>query len=969
MIIPKTYELIKTEEIPEIHATAYRLHHIKSGARLLLLETEDENKVFSITFRTTPTDSTGVPHIMEHSVLCGSEKYPLKDPFIELVKGSLNTFLNAMTWPDKTMYPVASCNDADFKNLMSVYMDAVLHPNIYHTENIFRQEGWHYELPDKDSPISYNGVVYNEMRGAFSDPDTVMEHEITKGLYEGSTYAVISGGDPDHIPDLTYEDFIAFHKRYYHPSNSYIYLYGNMDFTERLEWLSDAYLSSYDAIDPKSEITFSSEMPTPKNRHAYYNISEGEKEKSIFSYAASVGNLTDPIRSLAFQVISYALLNAPGAPLKKALLDAGIGADIYGGYDSSYKKPIFSVIAKDTDKKDYDRFQTIVKDVLQKTIREGIPKRTLLAGINNIEFSMREADSGSIPRGLVYGMEIAETWLHDEETALVHMHYDESFATLKKLAESDYFEKVIEESLLNNPHVVTVLLEGKEKYTDEKDQKIASRLASLKESLSDSEKEELIRKTRELKDYQAEKDTEEAMQTIPLLTLEDISEEPQKVSNIEDTVFGYPLLVHSYDTNGIGYLDIRFSLESVDISDFPYVGLLKNLYTLLDTKKHTYRELSDEISLLTGGIAASTSLLSKEGHKDCDVEHFSITARYLKDHTKDTVELVREIFTETVFTDTKRILEVIREMKAGLSESLISSGHMTARRRVLSYVDKKEYANDLLGGISFYRFLENLTEHFEEEKGALVSKLTELSEKIFTSSSVLISFTGREELASLLKGALPSYLSVLPKKEFAKGNRDIKPFPENEGFKTSSMVQYVAMGGCFTKYGDMYTGAFSVLATLLRYEYLWLNLRVQGGAYGCSFSATQNGEVAFTSYRDPHLKNTIAVYKKIPEYLNTLTISDRELLKYIIGTIGDVDIPVQPNTRGSRDLDRYLLGITDSERKKTRQQILHCTIEDLRSLASILSKVLEENHIAVIGSEAKIEADKDALKTITTLKG
>ncbi len=907
---------------------------------------------------------------MEHSVLCGSDKYPLKDPFVELLKGSLNTFLNAMTWPDKTMYPVASRNDQDFKNLMSIYMDAVLHPNIYKTDKILKQEGWHYELDRPDGEIIYNGVVYNEMRGAFSDPDTVLEHAMTRALYPGTTYEVVSGGDPMFIPDLTYDQFIAFHQRYYHPANSFILLYGDMDFTERLNWLDEAYLSKYDAIDPKTDIPKTQSFTAVKRVECSYNVAAGEEEgHSVFQYARAMDNLFDPVGYLAFQVLGYALLNAPGAPIKKALLDAGIGDDIYGGYDSGYREPDFTVTAKGTDPKDFDRFLSIIDEVLKKVVKDGIPKKTLYAGIHNIEFSLREADFGRMPRGLVYCFGMMDTWLHDETKALIHLQYDESFKKLKALVETDYFEKLVEKELLENPHGTAILMKAKSGIAEENDGKIKEKLAAYKASLSKEEIEALIEDTKALKAYQEAPDSEEAIRSIPLLKLEDVEEAPKEFKTEEMTLAGEKLLFHEIPTNGIGYAGFRFSLSKVPLEDFEYAGFLKNLYTLLSTKSHTYGELSDEISLKTGGIGFAAMTLAPEDGAMPLVERMNVTARFLEADTADAIALLREILTETVFSDRNRVREVLGELRSGLQESLVARGDSTASRRVLSYSTAKAAEDEALGGLDYFRFLDRLEKQYEENADRTIEKLQEVAAKIFTKDNVLVSFTGSRSGLDAFKPAAEALLNALPSRELPDADRTFAFEKKNEGLKTSSMVQYTAIGGNFKKYGYGYTGAYLVLRTILGFDYLWMNLRVKGGAYGCGSQFLKNGDVVFTSFRDPNLKETLGIYRAIPAYIRGLEIGPRDMTKYILGTFGAMDMPMQPSMEGETATTLYEQGTTDEMRLATRREVLHCTLEDLHALADPIEKVLSEDAYCTVGGETKVAENEALFTTVSTLQG
>lgn len=964
------YELILQDRVDEIRANAYLLHHKKSGAKLMLLETEDDNKVFSVTFKTTPENSTGVPHIMEHSVLCGSDKYPLKDPFVELCKGSLNTFLNAITWPDKTSYPVASRNAADFRNLMSVYMDAVFHPNIYKTKNILKQEGWHYELESEDGELALNGVVYNEMRGAFSNPDTILENALTKHLYPGTTYEVVSGGDPECIPDLTYEEFIAFHKRYYHPSNAFIFLYGDVDFEERLVWLDEAYLSAYDAIDPKTEVGLAKHFEAPKDVHTYYNVAEGEEQdNSVFLFASGMDELFDPVESKAMEVLSYALLNAPGAPIKKALLKEGIGADVYGGYDSGYRQPNFSVISKGSDPANYGRFQEIIRETLRESIEKGIPKKTLLAGINNIEFTLREADFGRMPKGLVYNFAVADTWLHEESKALVNLKFDETFRKLKELTETDYFENLAKQRILENPYAVTILMEAKAGLAEEGDRKLAEKLAAYKATLSKEEIRALIEDTKALKAYQEAEETKEALESIPLLKLSDVDPDPMPLKNEVQTFDGIPLLYHRIPTSGIGYLEVRFPLSALNEEELHLSALLRELYTQVDTESHSYQELGDEISFETGGIGAATNVYSKKTAPDEPVTDLGITARYLFDHTEGTVKLLREVFGHSVFTDMDRVKEILDGLVSTGQEALVSAGHNTAVKALFAESRKGPWLESELNGLGCFRYFADLKAHFEERKADLAEKLKAVEEKIFSKAGMILSFTGDGEGLEILKKTLPAWLDGIPEKALPAAEVPFTPSRKRTGIRTSSMVQYTAMGGNFRRHGFSYTGVFRVFTTLMRYEYLWMNIRVKGGAYGCMTRITRSGDFALVSYRDPHLKNTLDVYRGVADYMENLELNDRDMLKYILGTMGEEDMPMQPSQEGSSALSSWLSGITDEDIKATRHEILNCRVEDLRALAPVIREMLAEERYVTLGSETKIEEEKALFDGIETLQG
>lgn len=968
--IPSAYELIRTERIEEIGTDAYVLRHIKSGAHLILMDADDTNKVFDIGFRTPPADDTGVPHILEHSVLCGSVKYPCKDPFVELAKGSLNTFLNAMTYPEKTMYPVASYNDKDFKNLMDVYMDAVFNPNIYRNERIFRQEGWHYEMESAESPLEINGVVYNEMKGAFSDPESVLERFTKAVLFKDTPYAFESGGDPEAIPELTPEAFLAFHSRYYHPSNSYIYLFGKMDYEERLIYLDREYLSGYDAIDPMSDIPEQEPFTEMAHETLSYDISEGEDEdEAIFSWSKVTGGLMDPVESLAMEVLGYALLNAPGAPIKKELLEKGLGIEIYGGYDSSYRQPLFNVTAKGAEKEKADAFEEVIDRVLREVAENGIPKKTLYAGINNIEFSTREADFGRYPKGLIYGLQIYDTWIHDEEKAFVHLKYNESFEKIKKLAETDYFEKLIREKLIDNNYGAVVIATPEKGLTQEREQALEEKLAAMKAALSDEEITTIVEETAALKEYQETPSTDEELRSLPILSISDIRRKVEPFVNEEREIDGIRTVYHDIRTSGIGYFALYLPVDNVPAEDFPYLALLKNFYTLLDTRNFGYQELGDEIGLYTGGIGAEVTTVSDPSRSQAVRLYFSVRGKTLYKNTEDMVRLFTEIFCGTRFEDTARMKEIISEIRMEMQNGLVNSGHSTALKRVLSYSSVNAKEDDLLGGVSFYRFLEDLEKNFDARKAALYEKLVELQQKIFCRDGAVISYTGEEEGIRVLAETLPAFTGRLSGETREKADQQVKLEVLNEGFKCSSQVQYVSAGGNFKEHGFEYRGSMRVLKTILGYEYLWIRLRVKGGAYGCMSYFNRDGEMAFVSFRDPNLKETLEVYEGIPEYLRNLQIDDRDMTKYIIGTISESDTPLQPAALGMRSFMALMMGITTEQLQKERDEVLNCTVEDLRRLADPVESVLSDRMFCAVGGEDKIEENKALFTSVKQLTG
>ncbi|MCD2491416.1 insulinase family protein [Lacrimispora sp. NSJ-141] len=965
------YEKIKEKDIEELNSKAEVLRHKKSGARIFLLSNEDENKVFAVGFRTPVSDSTGVPHIMEHSVLCGSEKFPVKDPFVELVKGSLNTFLNAMTYSDKTVYPVASCNDKDFQNLMDVYLDAVFHPNIYHNEMIFKQEGWHYELENEEGPLALNGVVYNEMKGVFSSPESVLDRYIRKVLFPDTTYRFESGGDPEEIPELTYEQFLEFHRTYYHPSNSYIYLYGNMDMEEKLRFLDEEYLSHYEARAVDSEITMQKEFTPESEYEIFYPVTEEESEegKTYLSVNTVVGTDLDARLYVAFQILEYALLSAPGAPLKQALIDAGVGTDIYGGYDSGVLQPVFSVIAKNTEKNKKEQFLSVIRKTLETLAEEGIDEKSLEAGINYYEFKYREADFGPYPKGLMYGLQCFDSWLYDENDPFMHLEFGESFDYLKEHRKDGYFEALITDYLLNNLHQAVIILSPKKGLDKEREEKQMDVLAKKLDSMKAEERRELVRQTEELKEYQQEPSSREALETIPMLSREDIGKEAALLAYQEKEEAGVPVLHTELFTSGIGYLRLAFDAGMTAPEDWPYLGFLKAVLGMVNTERHSYLELFNEINIETGGI--NTSLGSYPVLKDPGSFRlsFDFTAKAFYDKIGKAFGFIDEILHTSIVEDEKRIYELAARMRSRMKERILAGGHSTAVLRAGSYHSAVAAFGEATSGIDYYRFLERLENGFEKEKETLFRKLRELMERIFRKENLFISFTADGTGYENFKMELPDFLNGL------SGGNDDKGFPlrtvssevisleqKNEGFKASSQVQYVARCGNFRDAGYSYTGALRILQVILSYDYLWTQVRVKGGAYGVMSGFGRSGDGYFVSYRDPNLGKTSRVFEGVPEYLRNFQADERDMTKYIIGTISSMDTPMNPSARGGRDMMMYLSGITQEMLQKERDQVIGAGEEDIRALAGITQAVLDTGDICALGNDGKIEAEKQLFK-------
>lgn len=963
------YEVLKEENLQDIHSKGWLLRHKKTGARVMLIENDDENKVFNIAFRTPPKNSTGVAHILEHSVLCGSREFPLKDPFVELVKGSLNTFLNAMTYPDKTCYPVASCNDRDFQNLMHVYLDAVFYPNIYKKEEIFRQEGWNYHLEQKEGPLKYNGVVYNEMKGAFSSPDDVLEREIMNSLFPDTTYGCESGGDPVNIPDLSYEEFLDFHRQYYHPSNSFIYLYGNMDMEEKLEFIDSHYLSAFDALSIDSEIKDQEAFAQVKDIQKNYPVSEdeGEEDNTYLSYNVVVGEAADINLSLAFEVLDYALLSAPGAPLKQALLDAKIGKDIYGSFEDGIKQTYFSIVAKGANLSQKEEFVKVIRDTLTKIAEEGIDKKAVTAGINYYEFRFREADFSSYPKGLMYGLDILSSWLYDDTKPFCEVQLLEGFAFLKKALEEGYFEELIRKYLLDNTHGAILSLVPEKGLAAKRDKELEEKLEAYRKSLSDEELTRMVERTKALEAYQESEEDPEALTCIPMLSREDIKKEITGLTNEEHFVDDSLFLYHDVCTNGIGYADLLFEIHDFDVNTVHYLGLLKSVLGAVDTENYSYGELFNEVNARTGGIAYGIEVFDSAKDTDAFRAMFAVRGKALYPEMDFMFSMIREVLTTSKLEDTKRLYEIIARVKSRAQANLVSAGHSTAVLRGASYASPMAAFQDEMAGIGYYQFIEKLEKDFESCKDEIVKNLRKVMEEVLRPENFCVSYTGERTSLDAVKAQAAEIKKVLFNGQKPESVKQAPCVKKNEAFKTSGQVQYVAQNGNFLKKGLEYTGALEILKVILSYDYLWINIRVKGGAYGCMSGFKRNGESFLVSYRDPHLKRTLEVYQGVPAYIRAFEADEREMTKYIIGTISNKDVPRTPQMQGSVSKAAYFSNVTEEMLQKERDQILGAQKEDIQALAALVEAVLSDEQICVVGSETAIEKAEDVFMEVKPL--
>lgn len=959
----KNYKIIQKKELKDIKSQATYLIHEKTNAKVLLIQNDDENKAFTIGFRTPPVDDTGVPHIIEHSVLCGSKKYPVKEPFVNLMKSSLNTFLNAMTFNDKTIYPVASCNDKDFQNLIDVYLDAVFYPNILTNEKIFRQEGWHYELADKDSELIYNGVVYNEMKGVFSNPESIVEREAGSVLFPDTTYGSESGGDPKAIPSLTYENFKKFYQKYYHPSNSYIILYGNFNASEKLEYFDKEYLSKFDKIDPESLINEQAPFEKMITKEIEYPLGkeEDDAKKTYLTYNVAFPKGLSQVELVGMDVVTQVIVEANGSPIERALLENNIGEVISGGFDSGIMQPTLTIKAKNANVEDANKFKEIIEDKFKEFVSAGLSRKAIEAALNSIEFKVREADFGGMSKGVIYAINALGTWLYDDNDPFSAFDFTNIFNTLRENINTHFYEELIEKYLINTNHKALVICKPNKSLQEEKENKVKEELKEYKNSLSSEDIERIIKDTKELKEYQAREDSIEDVNKIPLLKKEDLSYNYVPYKNNEKLINGIKVINHDYNTNGISYVRILFDAKNIGNKYLPYLGLLANTLGRVDTKNYSYLEIEQETNIHTGGIGFSLSTYSKNG---CAQPYFDASFKAVYNKTGKAIELIKEVLTNSIFKK-ERFKEIISQIVSKYKNRFAGSGHAVASQRCASYWSEASYINDMVSGIGGYNFIQDISAHFDEKYDDVVKSLQELMNILFAKDNMVVSITSEEEGLKEFDKSFDLLTDAL-KETSPKEKIEIKLEKKNEGFMAPYDVNYCALNGRYTNNGLKYTGASQVLMNALSTDFLWKEVRVLGGAYGC-MSSFDREAISFVSYRDPKVKETYSVYKKVIDYIDNFKANEEEMTKCIIGAVGNFDYPVSPLVRGMKSFGAYVMGITNDDLAREKKEIVDCKEEDIKALKPYFEEVLKQNNVCTIGNMQKVSDSKELFMNLENL--
>ncbi len=935
--------------VEEVSANLFELEHIKSGAKMLYLDCNDDNKVFSVMFKTIPEDSTGVFHIIEHSVLCGSDRYPVKEPFVDLLKGSMATFLNAFTFPDKTGYPVASCNDKDFANLMGVYLDAVFAPNVYKHEEIFMQEGWHYEIEDKDGPMSLRGVVFNEMKGSYSSVDTQIEMLIEKSLFPDTLYRHSSGGDPAVIPDLTYEQFVAAHKKYYHPENSFMFLYGNMDVVERLEYIDREYLSKFTRTGNFIEIPMQKPVVNT-DACGVYSISDSDSEEnnSYIALASVVGDYSEREKILAFDILMSVLASTNESPLKKAVLESGLGEDLWAFIFDGVAQPHIIFELRKTNPEKKDEFVKLVRSVLEKLVKDGIDKKLLNAEINQTEFKLREGKQGSMPAGLLYNLDIMSSWLYGGDPA-IYIEYEEALKNIKKGAEGRYFEDLIEKYILNSDHMTVALMNPSKTIAAEQAKVEEERVAKYRESLTEEELLGVVEKNRKLVEYQTAEDTPEGLATLPKLSLGDVGPNVTELPCDVDSYRGRPMLVTDVFTKKIAYVNYYFDLSGLAPEYIPYASLYAELLGQISTEKYNAAELDTEIKTCLGSFEAETGTYTPVNDIGNVKFMFTVGSSMLEGNMNNALALVSEIVGHSKI-DKEEVKNILFQSKSMMQMSIMQRGDRYASGRVSSYCTSEGAYNDLIGGIGFYGFLSELCADFDSSFDKIKEGFDAVAREL-NFDNLTVGITGEGSAVASFEAAEP---------EFRIGGGTGKHYtlaPEykgNEAFIIPAGVNYVAKGFNFDGTEIKFSGKMSVLSKILSLDWLWNQVRVRGGAYGVNFGVTRSKNAMFTSYRDPSVKNTLDTYDKTLEYLDGFAKKVPDIEKYVISTAAAYERPLCPKDIGALARRNYFEGYSNEMRRASKAEALSTTSEDIEKMAELIKPLAEKNLCAVVGNKDKI---------------
>lgn len=955
------FKLVEKKFVKEVNANCLYFVHEKSGAKLLKIEADDANKLFNIAFKTTPEHDYGTPHIMEHSVLNGSESFPVKSPFDILTKGSLNTFLNAMTGSDMTTYPVASMNEKDYFNLMHVYLDAVFKPLLHTDDKILKQEGWHYELDDVNGEIVYKGVVYNEMKGAFSSPERELGYQVDKALFPDNTYGVSSGGYPTAIPGLTLDYFRAFHKKYYHPSNSYILLYGDADLNKELEFIDTAYLSGYEKSEEKIEIPLQKPFEARKSLVKTYPVPEGSsvKDQTFLSYSVVIGKNTDQELGIALNILRRALVTHESAPLRLALQEANIGKDV-SAYVDDIQQNVLHITVNNANPEDKDRFEEILFSTLKKVSEEGFDKETIDGIVNRYEFNMREGNTSN--KGMMYLWRSMATTMFAGDPFL-GLEFEAPLAAVKEGLQNGLLENIIKEQIIPNPHAVTMVLKPEPGLQNKLTAQVKKELADYKASLSKEQLEQLVAETKELKEHQMKEDAPEDVAKVPMLALSDISSDVEWYNLKEKSAGNVPVLFYEDFTNDILYTNLYFDVRALPQDLIPYANLLADLIGTLNTENYDFGSLDNALNIHTGGFYTYLNTYKENDDDSKLIPKFVVNSKATVDKADKLFELATEILNTTKYDDVDRLKDVLIRHQTQIESMVKNNGMGIAMTRLSSYYNNEGMFDELTNGIEYYKFITDIVNNFETKNKEVIENLAKTASILFNQKNMIANVTCSNDNYPSYEKGLKTFIASIPKGDGNlnewKFDSDIK----NEGLMSTSKVQYVVKGYDFKKLGYKWDGKMRVLNQILSREYLQTQVRVIGGAYGGFAGFSSSGNTYFASYRDPNLKETINNYDATPEFINTFEAEEQTMTRFIIGTIARMDRPTTASQRGSIAVSRFFTKETLEELKAERAAVLSTTPEDIKSFEKMVADILSQDAICVYGNSEKIKENKDLFKS------
>ena len=961
------FRLIEQRFVKELNADCLHFEHVKSGARLLKIISDDTNKTFSIGFKTFPESDNGAPHIMEHSVLNGSKSFPVKSPFDVLLKGSLSTFLNAFTSKDYTMYPVASMNNKDYFNLMHVYLDAVFNPLIYDDPRILKQEGWHIELTGKDEPLNYTGVVYNEMKGSFSNPQRELWYQVFKHLFPDNAYGHESGGTPAAIPTLTREAFMEFHQKYYHPENSYIFLYGDADLDRELAFIDSAYLGNFTKTGTLITIEDQPPFSEMKEITSFYPVMEESEtsDQTFLTYNFVAGHNTDLALTLALDILCEVLVNQESAPVRLALLAAGIGKDVSGS-SSNFKQHAVQIAAINANPGDKQKFLEIVTDTLRKAAAEGLNKEEIEGVINRIEFRLREGDDAH--KGLTYLNMALPGWFFANDP-LTGLEYDAPLAEVKKALTTDYLEAIIRKYFLDNPHTLLLTLEPSAGLEKERNALVEAELAAHKSTLDAAEIDTLISETEELIAYQQREDTPEALATIPMLEIGDIDPKATFYTVNQQNITGIPVLAHEQFTNDVVYVNLFFDLQMVPQNLIPYVSLLSNVIGSMNTKNYSFGDLNKALNIHTGGFFTSLRTYLVKSDDNQLMPRFVVTSKAMNYKVGKLFELSEEILDNTIYNDAERLKTVLSRHQSQLDAQVKGNGYHVASRRLSSYISNQGMFNELTGGLSYYWFITDLLKNFDANSPEIIANIEKVASLLFTWNNLVVSMTGAKKDQAVFANGLDFLARKLP-----HGDQEAQPWSfslgnQNEGLMAASNVQYVVKGFNYKTLGYSWDARMRVLNQVLSTDWLQTRIRVIGGAYGGFSSIAPGGNFTFNSYRDPNLGSTIENFDHTPDYLATFDADQQSMNRYIIGTISEMDSPLTPSQRGDQAVSMFLSQRTLEEVQHDRDKVLSTTPADIREFSQMVVAVLSQNALCVYGNADRLTTDQLLFTTLVKIDG